>query len=141
MKLGALRRTARETKVEAPAWKMRLLILVLLAFAFGCAALAVFATDAGIVPRVVFASSAVLFAFVAFVAFSWSHGGINSLVSVTDNGLELPIGFLYWGDIERVDFTFVAGSQALGIWTHDPFVLARRGHHWWLWVLAVMAWI
>jgi hypothetical protein len=141
MKLGALRRTGRETKVEAPAWKLRLLILVLLAFAVGSAALAVFATDAGIWRRIMFAFGALVFAFVAFVGFSWSQGGINSLVSITDDGLELPVGFLYWDDIERVDFTSVAGSHALGIWTHDPFVLARRGHHWWLWVLAFMAWI
>jgi len=141
MQLGALRKTGRETKVQAPAWKMRLLILLLLSFAVACGALAVFATDAGIVRRVFFAFGALVFAFVAFVGFSWSHGGINSLVSVTENGLELPVGFLHWNDIEHVDFTFVAGTEALGIWTHDPFVLARRGHHWWLWVLAVMAWI
>jgi hypothetical protein len=141
MQLGAMRRTGRETKVQAPAWKLRLLILLLLAFGVACGALAVFATDAGIVRRAIFAFGALVFAFVAFVGFSMSHGGINSVVSVTDNGLELPVGFLHWDDIERVDFTFMAGNKALGIWTHDPFVLARRGHHWWLWVLAVMAWM
>src|SRR5688572_17609837 len=98
MRLGVLRRRGRETTVDTSVWKMRLIGFALLLAAVGCAALAVFATDAGTLRRVIFALSVPVFAFAAFLAFVIWRGGTTSLISVTDEGLELPIGFLGWDE-------------------------------------------
>ena len=137
MRLGVIRRTGRRTIVEAPAWKMRLMALICLAVAGGIVVLAVLVSPLS--RQILFAFCALPFAFCGFLGFAIWHGGTTSLIAVTDEGLELPIGFLRWDEIERVDFTLVAGATSLGIWTYDPFVLARRGDHWWLWVMGLLA--
>jgi hypothetical protein len=135
MRLGTIRRTKRRTVVEAPIWKMRLAALTCLAFAGGMVVLAVVASP--LWRQIFFAFGALPLAFAAFLGFA--RGKTTSVISVTDEGLELPIGFLCWDEIERVDFTVVAGRTSLGIWTYDPFVLARRDDHWWLWVTGFLA--
>ena len=137
MRLAKIRRTGRSTIVEAPTWRWRGLAVLCLAFAAGLVLLAVLASP--LWWQVFLALFALPFAFSAFLAFTMAKGQVTRLLSVTDEGLELPFGLLYWHEIERVDFTVVAGSDALGIWTYDPYVLARRTRHWWLWVLAFLA--
>jgi hypothetical protein len=133
MRLGVIRRTGRRTVVGAPIWKMRLVGLACLAFAGGMVVLAVVASPLS--RQIFFVLGALPFAFAAFLGFAIWRGRTTLLIAVTDEGLELPIGFLRWDEIERVDFTL----DGLGIWTYDPFVLARRGNHWWLWVMALLA--
>jgi hypothetical protein len=133
MRLGVIRSTGRRTEVDAPVWKMRLVALACLAFAGGLVVLAIVASPLSL--QIFFPLGALPFAFCAFLGFAIWRGGTTLLIAVTDEGLELPIGFLRWDEIERVDFT----PAGLGIWTYDPFVLARRGNRWWLWVLALLA--
>src|SRR5688572_12170174 len=128
MRLGVIRRTGRRTIVEAPTWKMRLVALACLASAIGIVVLAVFASPLS--QQILLALCALPFAFAGFLGLAIWNGGVTSIVSVTDDGLELPIGFLRWDEIERVDFT---GATSLGVWTYDPSVLARPGYQWCLW--------
>jgi hypothetical protein len=59
------------------------------------------------------------------------------LITVTGAGIDTEhAGFIPWAEIERVDYTSIAGQRALGIWTSDPFLAARRGP-WWLWPFAI----
>jgi len=137
MRLGVIRRTRGRTVVETAAWKMRLVALACLASAGVIVVLAVFVSPLS--QQILLAFCALPFAFAGFVGLATWRAGGTSIVSVTDEGLEFPIGYLRWNEIELVDFTTVAGRTSLGIWTYDPFVLARRGNRWWLWVLALLA--
>jgi hypothetical protein len=59
------------------------------------------------------------------------------LLTVTYDGLETArSGRIPWSEIEKIAVTNVFGQRAVGIWTSDPYVAARRGP-WYLWPFAL----
>jgi hypothetical protein len=122
--------------VSAPRWKLLALRSAPAVLALGCAAGAI------VIPfpqKVLFLFGAALFGLVTFTGLTLWRRGANTIVAVTDEGLDVAVGFLSWDEIERIEMTSVAGNRALGIWTIDPFVLARRGRSPWLWLVGFLA--
>jgi hypothetical protein len=115
--------------VEVPRWKSWLATPVLLAASLGSAAGAVFTSS---YRRLEFAVLAVALGYVFLVGLSnlWRKGG-GRVITVTDFGIEHPrVGLVRWDEIEKVAPFVLAGQPALGVWTHDFFLVARRGPAW-----------
>jgi hypothetical protein len=119
--------------VEMAPWKVRLAGLGILVFFVGGIAAAVF--ESSLPRRVVFAACGLLFGAIFLIALpNLFRSERTPLITVTPDGLESRLaGLIRWDEIERVEYTsLAAGVPALGIWTRDPYLCARRGP-WWLW--------
>jgi hypothetical protein len=111
---------------------MRLSVTVLLAISLASIAGALFTTSLS--HKLLLGFYAVSFGGVFLIALPNLWRGNVALITVTDRGIEQPsAGLIRWGEIEKVALTHVVGQPALGIWTRDPFIVARRGPAWmWL---------
>ncbi|HEU5066527.1 MAG TPA: STM3941 family protein [Gaiellaceae bacterium] len=117
-------------------WKRRLAALGLLAFfVIGVAGVVL---GSSIWERALLGLCAVLFGGVFLIGFpNLLHNRDVPLITVRADGVELKgVGLIQWHEIERVDYTTVGGRTALGIWTTDPLLTARRGS-WWSWPFAI----
>jgi hypothetical protein len=123
-------------RLETSRRTSRLAAIGLLAFAL--ASLAAAYLTQNVFNKLVLGFCALFFGGVFLLGLrTFWHNGNVPLVTVTDLGVELPeVGLIRWDEIEKVAITRVVGQAALGIWTVDPFLSARRGPPW-AWPFAV----
>jgi hypothetical protein len=67
---------------------------------------------------------------------AWGRDEIR-MFDVRDDGIEHQLaGVITWDEIEDVRIYSLFGQRSLGIWTHDPLLVAKRTGRWWVTVFA-----
>jgi hypothetical protein len=54
------------------------------------------------------------------------------IFSISDDGIEHAlVGLIRWDEIDDVRIYSFGGNRSLGIWPHDPALVAKRSGRWW----------
>jgi hypothetical protein len=135
VQLGRIEHGDARTAAVVSGKKQRWTSIGVLALGIGLAAYALFGHDT-LAWRL--ASVALLCVVIGVVGLkaAWGRDEIR-MFDVRDNGIEHQLaGVITWDEIEDVRIYSLFGQRALGIWTHDPRLVAKRTGRWWVRVFA-----
>jgi hypothetical protein len=136
VRIGRIRRDAHGVRVEASGRRKLLLSSFLAVVAVGIGVATVIEDSWW--TRFLYGAVALGVGAIAVSGFWQSRRRTIPMISVRDEGIvHVKAGLIRWDEIEDVRPFSTYGNRMLGIWTVDPFLVAKRAG-WWVWPFAAL---
>ena len=136
MRIGRISRDAHGARVEASGRRMLVVSIFLAAVAVGMGAAT--AIEDSSWTRLLYGAVTLGVSAIALSGFWQSRKRTIPMITVRDEGIEhVKAGLIRWDEIEDVRPFSTYGNRMVGIWTFDPFLVAKRAG-WWAWPFAAL---